>query len=511
MVCQDRSSSLSSRADCKASTAFFPALLAVWMASSNESQPAVPTLAKHSFSLKRPAVVDGPAAVVDVSEVPLPCRPPATKISRKDGGGIVNVLSLPDVVVEQLFDLLDDTAGLQDEVRRSTASSRARKFPANRNVLNLAFSCSQFAKVFRQSYVRDIFISDMLLTPEDALVYHEAVRGALWRFTSAEKLIFSGINCVSVKLFEVCSYMQCLFDKLQNGEYLTNDEYEEVEAGDAAHFLQSCRSAVAARQSIESAVVCGSESEFRTNITEIVFHWDVECNRFCQTADGYWDLDAVREVWKWETEKDYSLVGYLPNLKAATFYDLPAFYRASELCGPSGVGLKSLTLSYICQDCTEHTKHSVDYSLLTREVAKFHNIEILVLEGLTQSCTVEFTVLENAMPGMVGAMVEALPKLKNLTISFGRMWSDSENVQAFVPVLALIFRKLASCVRRLVVLTFMARVNDDDTDMHITGLDQFRDAILREFHVQQFRIQDNIIGAPDDECNRDITVVVTSK
>lgn len=288
--------------------------------SDSESQPAVPTPTKHSFSSKRTA-----PAVADADEVPPSCRPPASKVSRKDGGDRVSILSLPGAIVERLFELLD-------------VGSRERKFPPRadggpdgpaRNVRNFAFSCSQFSQVFRESYVRESSVSDILRTPEDALVYHEAVREALRRFRSAEKLTFSRINCVSWKIFDFRRKLGC--EQNVNLSELTEK------------FQGYCRSAVAARKSMVGPVVCGSEWDFGTKVTEIVFDWETDYNRYsgdieCGGSPGA--MAEVRTVWNWETELHW-LVGSLPNMKAAVFNDLPAFSRAAALCGPSHVGLKN--------------------------------------------------------------------------------------------------------------------------------------------------------------------------
>lgn len=187
-----------------------------------------------------------------------------------------------------------------------------------------------------------------------------------------------------------------------------------------------------------------------------------------------------------------------------------------------------MTLSFFCVYDAWREEYFVSPSSLIREVARFPNVETLVLQefaGSFNKLVDDFASIESAIPWMV----EALPKLRNLTISFGTLFGTGYSGSK--KPLKSIFRKLASCVHSLQVITFTATCQNclDHRGGSIScfhtqpgprayGFDSIWEAIWREFHLQ-FDVGDSIIISRRQECrwsgaeslDTDISVVLTKR
>lgn len=81
---------------------------------------------------------------------------------------------------------------LEDENRPGLPS-----FPCVSMPRNFAFTCSRFAKLYRERHVRELRFCSMLRPAQDELAYFEAVNGAFGRFSAVESVAVVGSDCVS--------------------------------------------------------------------------------------------------------------------------------------------------------------------------------------------------------------------------------------------------------------------------------------------------------------------------
>lgn len=143
--------------------------------ASSEAFAAVSTLARKFGTV----VADASGVEVAVGESMVSqshTGPDASRRSRTSG---TNILDLPDAsvtiaIVERLFEILD--------------SNNGREFPCDDSLRIFVLSCPRFSNLYCKSFVKKIGFFVNLHAAEAALRYHEAVFGALSRFTSIEKV-----------------------------------------------------------------------------------------------------------------------------------------------------------------------------------------------------------------------------------------------------------------------------------------------------------------------------------
>lgn len=312
-----------------------------------------------------------------------------------DGGDCsTTIFDLPDTVVEKIFDILAEV---------STGDSR-RRFPCCRALANFALCCPRFAALLRGSYVNEIQFDALFRFAPAARVYHEAISGALVRFTNVETVCVVNSDCFDDNHLDQSDY-QLRLDRSREVQYrvAAADRRSLPEAGVASHRMNR------------------SISKVIDNIKTFRFNVDYNTSGLCEIN--------FKDGLSWEPEQPRWL-DYFRAVTSVMFEDWRCFISSSRVCGvdfKESLQVLGVDTFWFFRPGLGYPPESKNAQFLL-ELVHYRNVETLVLNISVDD------VRKADEPLDIVAMLELLPKLQTLGIVFDEFCEDGQ------PVLDSIFR-----------------------------------------------------------------------